>query len=154
MCAVDRLLRDRRRHRWWRRCGCRGKRFEGGLGRGIWLRLRLWLRPWSGLRLRHIQFCFKTKALRRDDFCRATVKMFRFVLRDAAGGLKDFGGSCARKIRRSLCRARRGSVSRHGDGHVREIELSADIIERLEKLAGVGEALTGCLLYTSDAADE
>ena len=69
--------------------------------------------------------------------------MLRFALWNAAGGLENFRGSGARKIRGGLCRARRSSVPRHRNGHVREIELPADIIERLEKFSGVGEALAG-----------
>ena len=99
------------------------------------------LRFWSGSGLRQIQFRLKAKALRWDDFSRATVEMLRFTLWNAAGGFENFRGSSARKIRGCLCRARRGSVPWHGNGHVREIEVPADIIERLEEFSRVGEAL-------------
>ena len=101
------------------------------------------LRFWSGPGLWQIQFRLKAKSLRWDDFCRATVEMLRFTLWNAAGRFENLCGSSARKIRRCLCCARCGSVSWHRDGHVREIELPADIIERLEEFSGVGEALAG-----------
>ena len=97
------------------------------------------LRFRSGPGLWQIQFRLKAKALRRDDFSRAAVEMLRFALRNAAGGFENFRGSSARKIRGCLCRARRGSVPWHGDGHVRKIELPADIIERLEQAADAFE---------------
>ena len=101
------------------------------------------LRFRSGPGLWQIQFRLKAKALRRDDFSRAAVEMLRFALRNAAGGFENFRGSSARKIRGCLCCAGRGSVPWHWDGHVRKIELPADIIERLEEFSGVGEALAG-----------